>query len=200
MEASNDNVSAAPTLCAEGCGFFGNPQTMGMCSKCYKSKVAKEAKAAPAAAAAAPPAESATPMAVCPAPSVAVPSAAAATLTPPPAAPPAAAASSAAAPGGAAAAAASAPPEAAAAAVCLPADAPADEGEPSKPVQTNTSRCWTCNKKIGLLGFQCKCEYFFCAGHRASDKHECAFDYKAMGKQQLTQANPTITPEKLQGF
>ena len=54
MEASNDNVSAAPTLCAEGCGFFGNPQTMGMCSKCYKSKVAKEAKAAPAAAALAP--------------------------------------------------------------------------------------------------------------------------------------------------
>jgi hypothetical protein len=79
-------------------------------------------------------------------------------------------------------------------------DVSANSGEPERPAQTNTSRCWTCNKKIGLLGFQCKCEYFFCAGHRASDKHECSFDYKAMGKQQLMQANPTITPEKLQGF
>ena len=36
-------------------------------------------------------------------------------------------------------------------------DATADD-EPPKKVQVNTSRCWTCNRKIGLTGFQCKCE------------------------------------------
>ena len=41
---------------------------------------------------------------------------------------------------------------------------------------------------IGLTGFQCKCEFFFCAEHRYSDRHECAFDFKAVGKQQLAKA------------
>lgn len=78
------------------------------------------------------------------------------------------------------------------------AGAPAEDNP--KPIQTNTSRCWTCNKKIGLLGFKCKCDYFYCSEHRYSDQHKCSFDYKAQGKQQLTQANPTITPEKVTGF
>lgn len=185
MEASNDTVAPSPTLCAEGCGFFGNPQTMGMCSKCYKDKVGKEpSKAAPPAAA-----ETPQPMSVCPAPSSA-PEPSAAAAFPVPAPPPEVAAAS-----------ATVIPQAPSALAIPSATAvSANIGEPDRPAQSNTSRCWTCNKKIGLLGFQCKCEYFFCAGHRASDKHECSFDYKAMGKQQLMQANPTITPEKLQGF
>lgn len=162
---------------------------MGMCSKCYKDKIAKDqSKAAPAAA---PAAEAPQPMSVCPAPSPAPePSSAAAPFTPSPV--PELATSS---------ASVGLKSEHAIAAVANSSacDA-ASAGEPARPIQTNTSRCWTCNKKIGLLGFQCKCDYFFCAGHRASDKHECSFDYKAMGKQQLMQANPTITPEKLQGF
>merc|ERR1719247_2625400 len=69
--------------------------------------------------------------------------------------------------------------------------------EPPKKVQANTSRCWTCNRKIGLLGFQCKCEFYFCSEHRYSDKHACDFDFKAQGKQLLTKANPTIAPKKV---
>ena len=80
----------------------------------------------------------------------------------------------------------------------LEGDDPSDE--PPKKKQVNTNRCWTCNKKIGLLGFQCKCDYYFCAEHRYSDKHECAFDFKALGKQQLTKANPTIAPAKLESM
>ena len=80
---------------------------------------------------------------------------------------------------------------------------PSDEGtevEAPKKVQVNTSRCWSCNRKIGLTGFQCKCEFFFCAEHRYSDRHECAFDFKAVGKQQLAKANPVIAPAKLNTF
>ena len=76
------------------------------------------------------------------------------------------------------------------------------EWQPPEPPkkQVNTSRCFTCNKKIGLLGFKCKCEFVFCAAHRAEDKHSCAFDYKAQGKELLTRLNPVITPKKLEGM
>jgi predicted nucleic acid binding AN1-type Zn finger protein len=81
-----------------------------------------------------------------------------------------------------------------------PEEAMEEEEEPPKKVQVNTSRCWTCNRKIGLLGFQCKCEYFFCSEHRYSDKHQCTFDFKAQGRQQLTKANPTIAPSKVEAI
>jgi len=82
-----------------------------------------------------------------------------------------------------------------------PAPSPgAPEDEPPKKKQVNTSRCWTCNTKIGLTGFQCKCEYYFCAKHRYSDMHVCTFDYKAQGKQLLTKANPTVVPAKISGM
>ena len=77
---------------------------------------------------------------------------------------------------------------------CLPAEAVV------RPVQTNTSRCWECNRKIGLTGLQCKCEYFFCAQHRYSDLHNCSFDFKGMGKAQLQKANPVVAPAKVGKF
>ena len=66
-----------------------------------------------------------------------------------------------------------------------------------KKIQKNTNRCMSCNKKIGLLGFQCKCEYYFCSEHRYSDRHECAFDYKSHGKELLIKANPNIVAKKI---
>jgi len=93
------------------------------------------------------------------------------------------------------------PPEAAApAAAVVRKETPDPNDEPPKKKQVNTSRCWTCNKKIGLLGFQCKCDYYFCAEHRYSDRHECQFDYKTQGKELLTKANPAIAPSKLAGM
>ena len=62
----------------------------------------------------------------------------------------------------------------------------------------NTSRCWTCKKRIGLTGFRCRCGFYFCGIHRYSDKHECSHDYKADQKQALEKANPVVAPEKLE--
>ena len=47
-----------------------------------------------------------------------------------------------------------APQQPAAAAVEEPATE--DGGSPERPVQANKSRCFCCNKKVGLLGFECR--------------------------------------------
>ena len=203
--ASADNGTndlGAPARCTKNCGFFGNPNTMGMCSKCYKDTLSAPPQAlAPAAAAPKPvvmqslsPVADASPSAAAPqirvaeTPSLATP----APVTPVRSGP---AADLQPLPGP------SVDNETPSVdmPVCPP-DAPPADDEPEPKRQLNTSRCWSCNKKIGLLGFKCKCEFFFCAEHRYSDKHECAFDYKALGKEQLTNANPTICPSKLQSF
>mmetsp|Transcript_10562 Transcript_10562/g.25016 ORF Transcript_10562/g.25016 Transcript_10562/m.25016 type:complete len:178 (+) Transcript_10562:98-631(+) len=71
-----------------------------------------------------------------------------------------------------------------------------EEGEPGSK-KPKTSRCFTCKKKVGLTGFTCRCGGTFCGIHRYSDKHECSFDYKTAGREQLAKANPTIAPEKV---
>jgi len=53
--------------------------------------------------------------------------------------------------------------------------------------QKDTSRCYSCHKKIGLTGFQCRCGYFFCATHRHAEDHSCNFDHKAYGQAGLTE-------------
>jgi hypothetical protein len=64
-------------------------------------------------------------------------------------------------------------------------------------VQTDTTKCWSCKKKVGLLGFKCRCSYIFCSLHRHSDKHPCTFDYKAEQREKLTKANPVVIASKV---
>jgi hypothetical protein len=69
--------------------------------------------------------------------------------------------------------------------------------EPQRPVQKHKNRCFTCNKRVGLTGFKCRCEYVFCGSHRLPEEHKCDFDYKTAGREQLSKNNPLVVPAKL---
>ncbi|KAJ0973053.1 hypothetical protein J5N97_021012 [Dioscorea zingiberensis] len=59
------------------------------------------------------------------------------------------------------------------------------------------NRCSTCQKRVGLTGFRCRCGDLFCASHRYSDTHDCSFDYKALGREEISKANPVIRAAKI---
>lgn len=49
-----------------------------------------------------------------------------------------------------------------------------------------------------FLGFECRCGGLFCAVHRYSDKHDCSFNYREMGAQEIRRNNPVVVGEKIQ--
>ncbi|XP_077698081.1 AN1-type zinc finger protein 5-like isoform X2 [Eretmochelys imbricata] len=73
------------------------------------------------------------------------------------------------------------------------------EGEKtSEKPKLKKNRCFTCRKKIGLTGFDCRCGNLFCAIHRYSDMHSCPYDYKAEAAEKIRKENPMIVAEKIQ--
>lgn len=70
-----------------------------------------------------------------------------------------------------------------------------DSGD--KDSKKKKNRCLSCKKKVGLTGFTCRCGGLFCGIHRYSDKHECAFDYKALGAEEISKSNPVVVAEKV---
>ena len=74
-------------------------------------------------------------------------------------------------------------------------------------------RCACCNKKIGILGFPCRClnenneRNVFCASCRVprtkpsdTSGHNCDFDYKQMGRELLMKNNPLIQTVKVESI
>lgn len=59
------------------------------------------------------------------------------------------------------------------------------------------NRCFVCKKKVGLLGFECKCGRLLCSNHRTAEEHECDYDYRTEGKKRLADANPVIAFSKI---
>ncbi|KAG5597244.1 hypothetical protein H5410_038476 [Solanum commersonii] len=59
-------------------------------------------------------------------------------------------------------------------------------------------RCMTCKKKVGLLGFSCRCKGMFCSVHKYPEEHSCTFDYKSFGRVTLAKENPPCRHDKLE--
>ncbi|KAK3031433.1 hypothetical protein RJ639_035256 [Escallonia herrerae] len=59
-------------------------------------------------------------------------------------------------------------------------------------------RCAACPKKVGLMGFRCRCGVTFCGAHRYPEQHRCGFDFKAAGREAIAKANPLVKGVKLE--
>ncbi|KAJ6671978.1 FINGER PROTEIN putative-RELATED [Salix viminalis] len=59
------------------------------------------------------------------------------------------------------------------------------------------NRCECCNKKVGLMGFNCRCGKNFCRAHRYPKDHSCTFDFKTLDQQNLAKQNPLVAGDKL---
>ncbi|KAG6522150.1 zinc finger AN1 domain-containing stress-associated protein 15-like [Zingiber officinale] len=71
-----------------------------------------------------------------------------------------------------------------------------EDCRPSPTIQS-IKHCLICRKRVGLTGFWCRCGDLFCKLHRYSDSHDCSFDYKADGREQIATANPFIRAAKI---
>lgn len=60
------------------------------------------------------------------------------------------------------------------------------------------NRCHMCKKRVGLTGFVCRCGGLYCGEHRYDKAHNCAFDYKAMEREEIRKNNPLVVSEKIQ--
>ncbi|CAD6250814.1 unnamed protein product [Miscanthus lutarioriparius] len=76
--------------------------------------------------------------------------------------------------------------------------------EPEPPAATAASaagakagRCASCRKRVGLTGFACRCGATFCGVHRYPERHACAFDFRAAGRDAIARANPVVKGDKL---
>lgn len=76
-------------------------------------------------------------------------------------------------------------------------DTSIEEGSPSG-VAKPANRCSFCNKRVGLMGFKCRCGDVFCSLHRYSNNHGCPFDYKGAGQDAIAKANPVVKPDKVE--
>lgn len=70
--------------------------------------------------------------------------------------------------------------------------------ESEKPKKRSRCSVDACRRKLGLTGFDCRCGGLYCWEHRYSDKHDCNFDYKEHGQDQIRKNNPVVVGEKIQ--
>lgn len=68
---------------------------------------------------------------------------------------------------------------------------------PTPPTQADRTKCYQCNKKVGLLGTDCKCSFTFCNLHRLPEDHECPIDYRGLGRQTLQKKAEKVASRKV---
>jgi len=64
-------------------------------------------------------------------------------------------------------------------------------------VEAAPNRCASCLKKVGLLGFPCRCGGTFCSLHRYAEKHDCDFDFKTADREKIAKNNPLVVAAKI---
>jgi len=187
-------------LCKNGCGFYGNHSFDGMCSKCYKDHLKRQQQPSPSTGRTSPGTGAcgstsnpiASPPSILP---TEVPTTATSSIgqaTPPISIPTASSGLRTPEKGQASS---SLTEEGQSPSAESPLADSIDSSSPGKLKKRN--RCYSCRKKVGLTGFECRCGGLYCGLHRYSDKHNCTFDYKADGREQLTKANPVVVGEKI---
>lgn len=80
---------------------------------------------------------------------------------------------------------------------CMP--AAASTALPAAAVASHEKRhrCKSCNKKLELIPFNCRCGDYYCSNHRYAEDHSCSYNYKIAGQQQLSITNILIQNDKL---
>ncbi|CAL4083538.1 unnamed protein product [Meganyctiphanes norvegica] len=72
-----------------------------------------------------------------------------------------------------------------------------NEGAESPATTRKKNKCQVCRKKVGLTGFTCRCGGLFCPLHRYNNEHNCTFDYRQYGQDEIRRNNPAVKGEKI---
>ncbi|KAF9665736.1 hypothetical protein SADUNF_Sadunf16G0154800 [Salix dunnii] len=72
-----------------------------------------------------------------------------------------------------------------------------DGSESYAAARKEVNRCSGCRRRVGLTGFRCRCGELFCWEHRYSDRHDCSYDYKTVGREAIARENPVVKAAKI---